>query len=157
MLAFDPRAFLDKLVRLLALLFAFSFEQDSLTNIDMLQERQVQRRADDIRCPLREDDMAAIVALVHCVQDIRRVIGLEIIVALHIAVPAARRALWERLIRLLGREADFWSLALVLRDAVRQTREILFVRRPSRERAGGLQQQGCRGGFEQHLDESTSS
>ena len=122
----------------------------SLTNVDMLQIRQVQRRANHVGFALREDDMAAIVALVDRFQNILRVIRLHVIVTLDVAVPVPRWRLRdgvERLFRLVG---DLWTSALMLRDVLRQERKVLFVGRPRRAGAEGLEQQSCQGGFKLH-------
>lgn len=48
----------------------------------MFQSSQIQSSANDIRGPFGEHDMTAIVALLHGLQNIRRVICFEVVVAL---------------------------------------------------------------------------
>jgi hypothetical protein len=51
-----------------------------LTNVNVFQSSQIQSGTDDICSPFGEQDVPAIVALLHRLQDIRRVVGLEIVV-----------------------------------------------------------------------------
>jgi hypothetical protein len=53
-----------------------------LTNVNVFQSSQIQSGTDDICSPFGEQDVPAIVALLHRLQDIRRVVGLEIVVTL---------------------------------------------------------------------------
>lgn len=80
----------------------------------MLQVRQVQCLADHVGSALWENDMAAIIALVDCVEDVLGVIGFHVVVTLDVAVlfPEGRlRPLPKRLLRF---EASIRSLAMVL-------------------------------------------
>ena len=75
-----------------------------LTDIDVRQTGQVQCSTNNICCPLREDDMTTVVALLDGSQDIRRVISLHVIVALDVAVAIPRRRLWKCGVGMVGLE-----------------------------------------------------
>jgi hypothetical protein len=62
-----------------------------LTNVNVFQPSQIQGGTDDICRPFREQDMPAVVALLHRLQDIGRIVGLEIVVAFDYALLVAFR------------------------------------------------------------------
>lgn len=55
------------------------------TDVDMVKESQIESCPNRILHSLLEYDMTAIIAIMKSIQDIRRVIGHTIIVALHVA------------------------------------------------------------------------
>lgn len=127
-----------------------------LTNVNVVQERKVQRSANHIVRALREDDMSAVVALVDGLEDVRRVIRDQVVMALDVAVPVPGRRRWERLVRLLGREGDRRPGALVLGRVLREVFQVELVRIPGGRCNGShsLQQQDCYRRLEQHLGAS---
>ena len=80
----------------------------------MFQSSQVQSGADDIGRPFRKQDMPSIVALFHRLQDIRRIVGLEIVVTLDNAFLVT---LWRAVHLLVWK---FWG--------VRQRGPVAFMR-----------------------------
>ena len=51
------------------------------TDVDVFQSRQIQSGANDICSSFREKNVPTVVALLHRLQNIRRIVGFEVIVA----------------------------------------------------------------------------
>jgi hypothetical protein len=112
-----------------------------LTNVDMFQSSQIQGGTDDICRPFREQDVPAIVALLHRLQDIRRVVGLEIIVAFDNTLLVTFRRTVHLLVWPLWRVNQRWSAAFMRTGAAGVVAlYILLVGSPGGEGARGLEE-----------------
>lgn len=96
----------------------------------MVQVCQVQGGTDDVRGALREDDVTTVVALVDGVQNVRRVVGLAVVVAFHVAVLVPGRADWQRLGQVLGTDVHLRPGTLMLGDMLGQGVLVLLICRP---------------------------
>jgi hypothetical protein len=74
---------------------------------------QIKSCSDEILDTLSEDNMAAIVAAVKGLQNVRRIICYAVIMALHIAHPVARRRRWWWLGWILWMAGDLEKAALL--------------------------------------------
>jgi hypothetical protein len=112
-----------------------------LTNVDMFQPSQIQSGTDDIRRPFREQDVPAIVALLHRLQDIRRVVGLEIIMAFDNTLLVTFRRTVHLLVWPLWRVNQRWSATFMRADAAGVVAlHIFLVGSPGGEGPRGLEE-----------------
>jgi len=121
--------------------------------INVLEEGQVECSADNIGCTLREDDMSTIVTRVDGLEDVGRIVGNSVIVALNVAIPVPGGRGRQRLVWLLGAELNLGPRALMLGGVSWQRVLIPFICSPCRrgDDRGCAEQRTCKDGFEQHV------
>lgn len=105
----------------------------------MFQSSQIQSGTDDIGSPFREQDVPSIVALVHRLQDIRRIVGLEVVVTFDNALLVTFWRSVHFLVRTFGRVDQRWSGTLVRANAGVVALHIFLIGSPRSEGARGLE------------------
>lgn len=100
--------------------------------IDVVEVGQVQGCVDHIRLTFREDDMAAVVALVDGRENVIRVICHAVVVRTDVTnfVSRGRRREWFE--RFLGRNVGLWACSLMLRDTLWKMFGVFLLSRPCR-------------------------
>jgi hypothetical protein len=79
------------------------------TDVNVVKESQIEGCPNRVLYSLRENDMTAIIAIMEGIQDICRVVGNTIVVALHVAHLVPRRGPWWRYVWSLRKAGDAWS------------------------------------------------
>lgn len=125
--------------------WSLSAEQKSLerTKIDLIQKCQVQRLPDDVGRALGKHHMSAVIALFQRVQNIFRIVRLQVIVTLDIASLCSFASTRQRSVRPHAIEADLrsWAWAWSLGKLLWQAIKVLLVRCPGGSNTQCLQHQ----------------
>jgi hypothetical protein len=110
-----------------------------LTNVNVLQPSQIQSGTDDIGSPFREQNVPAVIALLHRLQDVRRIVGLEIVVAFDKALSVTFRRTVHFLVWTFWRVNQRGPVTFFRANICVVAFQVFLIGRPGCEGARGLE------------------